>query len=360
MIRRYPYEALPRIAGSEKDVWRQLRHHLPVDGHGLRRWGERCLATTDVRLLPLAVGGERATLPLEGRQVTSFVLRGSQDLRLALVVDGSLASSLLCHMLGATGDGPRGSVTAGQWGLLAFGLAWLLSCVQTACPWSVESSSSIDAFLDGHADDVTWVEIVAEIGGERGLAWLLLQRATLAALPAREPESVCKRSRVEGVLLSVPVEGGRASLPFEEVAGLGVGDLLLFSACPPASAESYRVWLKCGRGGFAANLEGEQLTLEDDYQGGQPPMKSDDNETNLVLAEGIDVELVVELGRVEMTAAEVMNLGKGDVVTLQRALVKPVDLRVGGKLLGRAELVDVDGEAGIRIVELFDTPSSAR
>jgi len=162
------------------------------------------------------------------------------------------------------------------------------------------------------------------------------------------------------VVLSLPVEVGRASLPLEEVAGLGVGDLLLFSACPPASAESCPVWLKCGRGGFVAHVEGAQLTLKEDYQGGQPPMKSDESETNIMLAEGIDVELVVELGRVEMTAAEVMNLGKGDVVTLRRALVKPVDLRVGGKLLGRAELVDVDGEAGIRIVELFDMPLAER
>lgn len=359
MICRYPYDALPRLSSREKNLWRELRLHLPADAAGSIRWAERCLAAGGLEIRPLAVGAQSTRLALARRAGASFSLRGSGELQAALVLDGGLATSLLRRMLGTPGDGPRGSVTAGEWGLLAFGLAWLLSSVQTACPWSVGGAPPDEALVEELAADGVEVEIEVEIEDERGQAWLLLPRPTLAALPRRALGGRAHASRLDSLLLSLAVEAGRASLPLEEATNLGIGDLLLFDGCPDPSAAAYSIWLKCGRGGFAATVEGESITLDADYQGGQPPMKSE-SDKGRVLAESIDVELVVELGRVEISAAEVMTLGKGDVLTLQRALVKPVDLRVGGKLIGRAELVDVDGEAGVRVVELFDASSTGR
>ena len=49
-----------------------------------------------------------------------------------------------------------------------------------------------------------------------------------------------------------------------------------------------------------------------------------------------------------------MELGVGDVVTLRRGLTSPLDLRVGAKLIGRGELVDVEGEVGVRLLEVYD------
>lgn len=66
----------------------------------------------------------------------------------------------------------------------------------------------------------------------------------------------------------------------------------------------------------------------------------------------VAVPLVVELGRVSVSAADVMALRPGQVIELNRSPNEAVDLVVDGKRLGRGELVEIDGELGVRILEL--------
>jgi flagellar motor switch protein FliN/FliY len=65
-----------------------------------------------------------------------------------------------------------------------------------------------------------------------------------------------------------------------------------------------------------------------------------------------DVSLVVrvELGAVEMKAGEWASLGDGDVIALGRKLGDPAILRIGGVEVARGELVQIDGEYGVRIL----------
>ncbi len=62
--------------------------------------------------------------------------------------------------------------------------------------------------------------------------------------------------------------------------------------------------------------------------------------------------MVVELGRIRMNAAQVVRLKKGQILRLPRAPGDPVDLVVNGKVLARGELVDVEGELGVRLVQI--------
>jgi flagellar motor switch/type III secretory pathway protein FliN len=59
----------------------------------------------------------------------------------------------------------------------------------------------------------------------------------------------------------------------------------------------------------------------------------------------------VEVGTAQMLAREWAELCPGDVVTLGRKLGEPVILRAGGVEIARGELVQVDGEVGVRILE---------
>ncbi len=70
------------------------------------------------------------------------------------------------------------------------------------------------------------------------------------------------------------------------------------------------------------------------------------------LLEDITVALVVELGRVMVSAADVVQLRPGQVIELSRAPAEPVDLVVDGKRIGKGELVEIDGELGVRILSL--------
>lgn len=73
---------------------------------------------------------------------------------------------------------------------------------------------------------------------------------------------------------------------------------------------------------------------------------------NEALARDLPVELACELGRVTLSAQEVLALAPGAVVTLPAKVGALVELRAGGRVIARGELVDVDGQVGVRISEL--------
>ena len=58
----------------------------------------------------------------------------------------------------------------------------------------------------------------------------------------------------------------------------------------------------------------------------------------------------VEIGVAQMPAREWAELGPGDVVALGRRIAEPVVLRVAGREVARGELVDLEGEVGVRIM----------
>ena len=64
----------------------------------------------------------------------------------------------------------------------------------------------------------------------------------------------------------------------------------------------------------------------------------------------VPVVVRVEIGSVEMRAKEWAALGPGDVISLGRKIGEGVTLRVGGVTIARGELVDVEGEVGVRIL----------
>ncbi|OGQ13001.1 MAG: hypothetical protein A2138_23890 [Deltaproteobacteria bacterium RBG_16_71_12] len=70
------------------------------------------------------------------------------------------------------------------------------------------------------------------------------------------------------------------------------------------------------------------------------------------LLDDVSVALVVELGRVSVSAADVVQLRPGHVIELSRKPGDAVDLVVDGKRIGKGELVEVDGELGVRILSL--------
>ena len=60
----------------------------------------------------------------------------------------------------------------------------------------------------------------------------------------------------------------------------------------------------------------------------------------------------VELGAVSMSAREWARLGTGDVIETAQRIAEPVVLRIAGREVGRGELVNVDGQVGVRIQKL--------
>lgn len=84
-------------------------------------------------------------------------------------------------------------------------------------------------------------------------------------------------------------------------------------------------------------------------------MTTDDASGPPTLAQAVlDVPVVVrvELGSVSMSAREWAALRPGDVVQTGRRLGEPVLLRSGGHVVARGELVNIEGEVGVRVLEV--------
>jgi flagellar motor switch protein FliN len=70
----------------------------------------------------------------------------------------------------------------------------------------------------------------------------------------------------------------------------------------------------------------------------------------------LDVELEASLrfGSREMPLGEILDLGPGDVIQLDRHINDPVDLIVGDKIVARGEVVLVNGNFGLRVTEVAE------
>lgn len=68
----------------------------------------------------------------------------------------------------------------------------------------------------------------------------------------------------------------------------------------------------------------------------------------------IELEASLRFGSREMPLSELLALGPGDVVQLDRALSDPVDLIVGDKIVARGEVVLVNGNFGLQVTEVAE------
>ncbi len=77
---------------------------------------------------------------------------------------------------------------------------------------------------------------------------------------------------------------------------------------------------------------------------------------NLDVLMGVPLQVRAELGKCKMSVSEVLKLGAGSIVELDRLAGGPVDLLVNNKLIARGEVVAVDENFGVRVTELIQRP----
>lgn len=68
-----------------------------------------------------------------------------------------------------------------------------------------------------------------------------------------------------------------------------------------------------------------------------------------------DVPLTVEvvLGSTELTVKDVLEVGPGSVIELDRAYGEPVDLYLNGRLVARGDVVIIGEQFGVKITEIL-------
>jgi flagellar motor switch protein FliN/FliY len=103
-------------------------------------------------------------------------------------------------------------------------------------------------------------------------------------------------------------------------------------------------------------------TLEPDTKGSSArPVDDAVSPERLDLVFDVPVCLSVELGRTDIPIRDVINLGRGSIIELDRGPGTPLDVRVNGVLIGRGEVVLVNAEKlGLRFVEVVSQADGSK
>jgi flagellar motor switch protein FliN len=202
----------------------------------------------------------------------------------------------------------------------------------------VSFAARIEGSIEGRfvvaLDKDSYEEGTPEGGEPLALEWQQMVEETAAAALERLPQNARKDSRVS------LVEG--------------------LQSCELSSARSYA--LTIGGQSFRLRFLDEVHATGDPVQQVAPPAatveRGDDPAPilshNLELLLDVELEASLRFGSRSMQLNEVLELGPGDVVQLERHIADPVDLIVGDKIVARGEVVLLNGNFGLRVTEVAE------
>ncbi len=77
----------------------------------------------------------------------------------------------------------------------------------------------------------------------------------------------------------------------------------------------------------------------------------------LAMLHELHMPVAIELGRTSMSVQEVLALGRGSVIQLDRLAGEPIDVFVGDRRFAEGEVVIIGEQFGIRITRIVGSPS---
>ncbi len=359
-VRPFPYAELDRLGRAQVQAARTLLAHLPPQvgsdwgacqqalGGEVRFRLVECYAAP-VRHLEAEVGG-----------VVVGVM-GPGGRRALVALDGRLAPRLARAALGLPlGDellSPRPLTLAEEGGLL-----FVVGALLSGLPLRPTAFLSVDAaqrLLRAATDDGWLLVLDAQISTPVGHGWAKIVASDALRLQLPWPRrTTAGLERLRMVPVEARVELCRTTLARDAVASLERGDVVVFGGFAAVSGGRGPARLRVEGGGFVARVEGNALWIESAYESrGATAMTRDaeakaTSDSQEALLRDLPVELTAEVGRLRMSARELIELGPGAVLPLGRPLAGPVELVVGGQVVAVGELVDVEGELGVRLVEV--------
>ena len=86
---------------------------------------------------------------------------------------------------------------------------------------------------------------------------------------------------------------------------------------------------------------------------GPVAVENETHDRNLSLILDIPLRVTVELGRTKMVVADLLNLGQGSVIELNKLAGEPMEVLVNDKLVARGEAVVVNEKFGVRLTDII-------
>lgn len=77
------------------------------------------------------------------------------------------------------------------------------------------------------------------------------------------------------------------------------------------------------------------------------------SQNNEELIYDVNVEMRVVLGDTSMLLKDILRLGEGSIVTLEKNYGEYVDIYIGNNLFAKGEVISIDDNYGIRVTKIF-------
>ena len=101
------------------------------------------------------------------------------------------------------------------------------------------------------------------------------------------------------------------------------------------------------------NLAGEDAVPEPVAQGAAAPESTSRGAADLEAVFDVPVQVSAVLGRAHMDVGELLNLGPGTVLGLDRKVGEAIDIYVNNRLVARGEVVLVEEKLGVTMTEII-------
>ena len=92
--------------------------------------------------------------------------------------------------------------------------------------------------------------------------------------------------------------------------------------------------------------EGQPVEAEEIYEDDEPMAK------DVAALYNVPVQVSAVLGRSTMQVSQLLKLGRGAVVELDRKVGEPIDIYVNNRLVARGEVVVVEDRLGVTMTEI--------
>lgn len=108
-----------------------------------------------------------------------------------------------------------------------------------------------------------------------------------------------------------------------------------------------------------ADLESDQPEMADEEEGGLPTTsRAPTNARELQAVYEIPVQVSAVLGKANMQVSQLLKLGRGAVVELDRKVGEAIDIYVNNRLVARGEVVVVEDRLGVTMTEIIKSEHS--
>jgi type III secretion protein Q len=303
-----------------------------------------------VRAFPLRVDAldrEHVLRRLAEPLVVALLTSGEQS-PMAVELDPGLASALVDRVLGGEGEGETGGLSSLERGVLAYLFARAASALEPRARLLhvLTSAAALHRALEGE-HFVLW-PIRVELAGLVGIVrlWLPERAPRVRAMVARGPTAITLRVLAGLATLSA---ADLASARPSDTLILDRGKLALRSTGPEGEV---RVRVGDSTLGFSARLREGRLTMLERWKDEGEPMSDEDTRNFAAQLAVVPTAVVAELASFSVPLGDLAGLVPGEILRTGAPIGSNVSLRVGGRVHARGELVDVEGEIGVRITEV--------